>query len=85
MLGAFQPDVRGIECKILGKLVAIELDEPSHAKPERQTRDVSVDAAIEAAGLPFVRVLTSRSYETRELAAAILPHLGSERRASQRP
>lgn len=30
---------------------------------------------IEAAGLPLVRVLTARSYETRELAATILPHL----------
>jgi len=56
------------------KLV-IELDEPSHARPERQTRDEQVDAVLQAAKLPVLRVLTSRSYDTRELAATILPHL----------
>lgn len=56
------------------KLV-IELDEPSHARPERQTRDEQVDAMLQAAKLPTIRVLTSRSYDTRELAATILPYL----------
>ena len=52
------------------KLV-IELDEPSHVRPERQTRDEQVEAVLIAAGLPVVRVLTSRTYDTRELEAAI--------------
>ncbi len=61
----------------LRPLLAIELDEPSHAKPERQTRDEEVGTMINAAGLPFVRVLTSRAYETRELSAVILPLLNA--------
>ena len=55
--------------------LVIELDEPSHARPERQTRDDQVEAILEAAGLPMIRVLTSRNYDTRELEAAIGRHL----------
>jgi hypothetical protein len=55
--------------------VVVELDEPSHTRPERQTRDDEVDVILEAAKLPVLRVLTSRSYETRELEAAIGPYL----------
>ena len=59
----------------LRPLVAIELDEPSHARPERRTRDDEVHAILAAAGLPFVGVITSRTYDTRELEAAIGPYL----------
>lgn len=52
----------------------VELDEPSHARAERQTRDEEVEAILDAAGLPVVRVLTSRTYDTRELEAAIAPY-----------
>jgi very-short-patch-repair endonuclease len=55
--------------------VVIELDEPTHARPERQERDEVVEALLEKAGLAYVRVLTSRGYDTRELSATILPHL----------
>lgn len=54
--------------------VVIELDEPSHARPERQTRDEQVESVLEATGLPVVRVLTSRNYDTRELEAALGPY-----------
>jgi hypothetical protein len=54
--------------------LVIELDEPSHAKPERQTRDEEVEAILRAAGLPCLRVLTSRTYDTRELAETILSY-----------
>ena len=59
----------------LKPLVVIELDEPTHARPERQTRDEEVEALLRAAGLPVLRVLASRAYETRELEAALTPHL----------
>jgi hypothetical protein len=59
----------------LRPLLAIELDEPSHAAPARQTRDEEVDAVLRAAGLPVLRVLTGRTYNTRELSDVILPHL----------
>lgn len=58
--------------------VVIELDEPSHARPERQTRDDEVEAILKAAGLPVVRVLTSRAYDTRELEAAIGGHIADD-------
>lgn len=63
----------------LRPLVAIELDEPSHARPSRQTRDDNVERICAAAGLPLVRVLTSRSYNTAELAAALEPFLEAPR------
>jgi len=55
--------------------LVIELDEPSHAQPARQTRDDEVEAMLRAAGMPCLRVLTGRTYDTRELAATILPYL----------
>ncbi len=65
------------EAGTLRPLVVIELDEPSHAKPERQTRDEDVEAILGAAKLPLLHVLTSRNYDTRELEAAIGPFLGA--------
>ncbi len=59
----------------LRPLVAIELDEPSHAKPKRQQRDMEVEQAFRAAGLPLLRVLAGRSYNTREIADCIAPYI----------
>ena len=56
--------------------LAIELDEPSHERPGRQARDEEVEKICEAAGLPLVRLRTSRAYNTRELETKIAPHLG---------
>jgi hypothetical protein len=55
--------------------LVIELDEPSHARPERQSRDEEVQMMLKGAKLPIIRVITSRSYNTRELADTILPYL----------
>jgi len=60
----------------LRPLVAIELDEPPHATPRRQSRDEDVRTALDAAGLPLLGVLTSRNYDARELESALSPHLG---------
>jgi hypothetical protein len=62
----------------LRPLVAIELDEPSHATPERQTRDQEVEDILNMAGLPLVHVLTSRTYDTRELEEWLAPHLAGK-------
>jgi very-short-patch-repair endonuclease len=59
----------------LRPLLVIELDEPTHARPHRQGRDAEVEQLLHSAGLPFIRVLTSRTYDTRELAAAVEPYL----------
>jgi hypothetical protein len=65
----------------LRPIVVIELDEPSHARPERQTRDAEVQAILDAAGLPLLRVLTSRNYDTRELGAILESYLSRTPRA----
>lgn len=59
----------------LRPLVAIELDDETHATPSRQTRDDEVERLLQAAGLPLVHVLPSRTYDTRELDVALAPHL----------
>ena len=41
----------------------------------RQTRDEEVETIPHAAGMPFLRVLTGRTYDTWELAGTILPYL----------
>ncbi len=65
----------------LRPLVAIELDDATHATPKRQTRDDEVELLLEAAGLKLLHVLASRTYDTRELSAAIVPHLPSFKKA----
>ena len=46
----------------LRPLVAIELDEPSHARPHRQTLDDDeVRYLLAAAGLPMLSVITART------------------------
>ncbi len=59
----------------LRPLVAIEMDDATHANPKRQTRDEEIELLLEAAGLPLVHVLASRNYDTRELHASLAPHL----------
>jgi hypothetical protein len=59
----------------LAPLLAIELDEPSHESPSRRRRDEEVNALLQAAGLPVLRIPTARNYNTRRLADEVLRHL----------
>lgn len=56
-------------------LAAIELDDASHDRPERQERDAFLDELLDNVGLPLVRVKVTRRYDAaslrRDLAAAI--------------
>jgi len=61
----------------LQPVVAIELDDATHARPHRQTRDDQVETLMRAAGIPLLHVLTSRTYNVAELAATILPYLNT--------
>jgi len=47
--------------------VCVELDDPSHDRPDRQQRDEFVDNAFDAAGLPLLRIKTSRKYDAAKL------------------
>lgn len=52
-------------------LLAIELDDASHRRAERQARDQFVDAVYATAGLPLLRVAVKPSYAAGELAVEI--------------
>jgi hypothetical protein len=56
-------------------LCGIELDDSSHARPDRQDRDEFVDQVFEVAGLPLVRVPAKAAYSPAGLLAMIEPHL----------
>jgi hypothetical protein len=58
----------------LAPVVAIELDDSSHARPDRKARDQFVDAALAAAEVPIVRIPAKRSYAVEEIRRLIFPH-----------
>lgn len=51
----------------LKPVLAIELDDASHYRPDRAARDQVVDAALAAAGLPLLRVRVAASYDRGHL------------------
>ena len=51
-------------------LLCVELDDASHGQASRQTRDAFVEAALLAAGLPFIRVRAAKAYNGTELREA---------------
>ena len=57
-------------------ILAIELDDSSHREGKRRQRDSFVDAALDAAELPLLRVPARRSYSPQELADSIRLRLG---------
>jgi len=52
-------------------LLAIELDDSSHERFDRRRRDAFIDSALEAAGLPLLRVPVRLVYDPAELRAQI--------------
>lgn len=69
----------------LRPLLAIELDDSTHTHPKRQSRDSQVDGLLAAAGLPLLRLPCRRSYDTREIAAALEKHLAPLRQGEPGP
>lgn len=55
----------------LGIRIVIELDDRSHARSDRRERDGFVDRALEAAGIPILRVPAAAQYDGRALAAGL--------------
>jgi very-short-patch-repair endonuclease len=47
--------------------LAIELDDASHNRPHRQTRDAFVNEALSTAGLPLLRIKVADNYDKIEL------------------
>jgi hypothetical protein len=57
-------------------VLAIELDDSSHRESKRKERDSFVDAALDAADLPLLRIAVRKSYSPHELADMIALQLG---------
>jgi very-short-patch-repair endonuclease len=51
--------------------LAIELDDSSHDREDRKTRDAFVNEAFAAAGLPLLRVRAQRGYNIKELSVSV--------------
>jgi very-short-patch-repair endonuclease len=52
-------------------IAAIELDDTSHARPDRVKRDDFLNASFEAAKLPLIRFAARRQHELREIKDGI--------------
>jgi hypothetical protein len=59
------------EPREVSPVLVIELDDASHGEERRQTRDQFVDAAVEGAGLPLLRIHAARAYDPKLLARRI--------------
>jgi very-short-patch-repair endonuclease len=51
--------------------LAVELDDRTHQRPKRQERDAFVDSALEAAGIPLLRVKAAGSYDVEHIRQAV--------------
>ena len=56
----------------------VELDDQSHERPERRRRDLFFDAAMDAAGVPVLRVPVQRTYPVKELREWVREAFGEE-------
>ena len=59
----------------LNIIAAIELDDPSHQRPDRMERDRFIEWACKSAGVPLVRVKTAKEYDIKGLRKTILRHI----------
>ena len=55
----------------LRPMAGLELDDSSHARPQRQASDVFLNEVFAAAGLPLIRVPAQASYTAEQLSAAL--------------
>jgi hypothetical protein len=61
----------------LAPVVAIELDDLSHARANRKARDQFVDAALAAAEVPILHIPVKRSYVIEDIRRLIFPHISA--------
>ena len=74
-----------LHSRTMRPLVGIELDDASHQRPDRQARDVFVDEAFQAAGLPLVRFHVRKGYSSQSIIARLSPHLPLREQPSPSP
>jgi hypothetical protein len=56
---------------------AIELNDRSHMRPERQRRDRFVREALKGAGIPLIEIPCSRGYDANRLREQLQVHTGT--------
>ena len=59
----------------LTPFLVVELDDRTHARPDRAARDDFVDAALSQAGWPIEHVTAAAEYDVAELSARVGRHL----------
>ena len=59
----------------LSPLIAVELDDSSHQRPDRVARDRDVNRILEIASLPLLRVPARRTYDGADIAKQLLAKL----------
>jgi hypothetical protein len=64
--------------KSMRPVAGIELDDSSHARESRRTRDELVEEVFAAAGLPLIRFKAKRAYTTSEIASALAALLAGD-------
>lgn len=67
----------------IAPVLAIELDDSSHRRADRQERDSFVERACAVAGLPLLRISTRNGYAPRQLAEDIRARLDGMRPSNQ--
>lgn len=63
------------DLKSVRPIVALELDDQSHARADRKTRDQLVEAVFAAAGLALLRVPVKTGYAPQEIETLLKPFL----------
>ncbi len=59
--------------------LAVELDDATHQRPDRQARDAFVNQALADAGVPLLRIDVGPSYDTQALRRVIDERLNPEK------
>ncbi|WP_413431530.1 DUF2726 domain-containing protein [Crateriforma spongiae] len=72
-------DFLACDAATMQPILAIELDDASHNRPDRQQRDNFVDRAFAAAGLPILHIPAARTYAIADIQQQI-NHRGSSSR-----
>jgi len=58
--------------------LAIELDDSSHEREDRQERDIFVDNVLGKAGLPLLHVKAQTRYNLQQVSEAIAEAIGRQ-------
>lgn len=66
-------------------LYAIELDDRSHQRADRQARDIFVDGVFKAGRLPLIHIPVKASYNQAELKAQLATVIGGAPKSRQHP